>query len=96
MKPLIDDVRKAELDLRIEGKDGYILEGKSAMDQISRDPEDLVRQVIATIITIQMDLCCFWGRCSRQHKIAMLRAKDLPIKLVIVCPFQQRTWHVNK
>lgn len=42
----LDDVRKAELDLRIEGKDGYILEGKSAMDQISRDPEDLVRQVI--------------------------------------------------
>ena len=40
----IDDVRSAELDLRIEGTDGYVLTGRSAMDQISRDPLELVRQ----------------------------------------------------
>jgi len=36
----MDDVRAAEVDLRIEGEDGYVLDGNSCMDQISRDPED--------------------------------------------------------
>ncbi|OCP10065.1 MULTISPECIES: fumarylacetoacetate hydrolase family protein [unclassified Ensifer] len=42
----IDDVRKAELDLRIEGEDGYVLTGRSSMKEISRDPLDLVAQTI--------------------------------------------------
>jgi fumarylacetoacetate (FAA) hydrolase family protein len=42
----IDDVRGAELDLTVEGKDGYRLEGKSSMREISRDPLDLVVQAI--------------------------------------------------
>ncbi|MCM8730619.1 fumarylacetoacetate hydrolase family protein [Hephaestia sp. GCM10023244] len=40
----MDDVRDAELDLEISGDDGYRLTGHSAMREISRDPEDLVRQ----------------------------------------------------
>jgi len=40
----IDDVRNAELDMRVEGKDGFVLDGKSSMKEISRDPLDLVRQ----------------------------------------------------
>ncbi|WP_313525477.1 fumarylacetoacetate hydrolase family protein [Shinella sp.] len=40
----IDDVRNAELDLRVEGKDGFVLHGKSSMKEISRDPLDLVAQ----------------------------------------------------
>ena len=40
----LDDVRHAELDLIVTGKDGFILNGHSSMAQISRDPEDLVRQ----------------------------------------------------
>lgn len=40
----IDDVRNAELDLRVEGKDGFVLRGKSSMREISRDPLDLVAQ----------------------------------------------------
>lgn len=43
----IDDVRRAEITLRIEGTDGYTLDGASAMDQISRDPEELVRQALS-------------------------------------------------
>jgi fumarylacetoacetate (FAA) hydrolase family protein len=43
----MDDVRSAELDLRIEGPEGYVLNGRSAMDQISRDPEELVRQTLS-------------------------------------------------
>ncbi len=42
----IDDVRNAELDLRIDGEDGYVLTGRSSMKEISRDPLDLVAQTI--------------------------------------------------
>ncbi|MEM9635744.1 MAG: fumarylacetoacetate hydrolase family protein, partial [Pseudomonadota bacterium] len=42
----LDDVRAAELDLEVEGPDGFILKGHSSMKEISRDPEDLVRQTI--------------------------------------------------
>ena len=40
----IDDVRKAELALRVEGEDGFVLDGSSSMKEISRDPLDLVSQ----------------------------------------------------
>lgn len=42
----LDDVRRAELTLRVEGEDGFVLDGRSSMSQISRDPEDLVAQTI--------------------------------------------------
>jgi len=42
----IDDVRNADLDLSVEGEDGFKLSGKSSMKEISRDPLDLVSQTI--------------------------------------------------
>lgn len=42
----LDDVRKAELDLKVTGEDGFVLHGKSSMSQISRDPTDLVKQTV--------------------------------------------------
>lgn len=42
----LDDVRKAELALYIEGQDGFTLEGASSMTKISRDPADIVAQTI--------------------------------------------------
>jgi len=42
----LDDVRKAELDLKVTGRDGFVLRGKSSMSQISRDPTDLVKQTV--------------------------------------------------
>src|SRR5690606_3070191 len=42
----LDDIRRAELTLTVEGEDGFVLNGHSSMSQISRDPEDLVRQTI--------------------------------------------------
>ncbi|MCD2180500.1 fumarylacetoacetate hydrolase family protein [Rhizobium sp. GN54] len=42
----IDDVRNAELTLRVEGEDGFVLNGRSSMKEISRDPLDLVAQTI--------------------------------------------------
>ena len=40
----IDDVRAAELTLTVTGPEGYVLEGRSSMKEISRDPLDLVGQ----------------------------------------------------
>ena len=42
----LDDVRRAELTLTVEGTDGYSLTGHSSMSEISRDPEDLVAQTL--------------------------------------------------
>lgn len=42
----LDNVRRAELTLRVEGADGFVLDGRSSMDQISRDPADLVAQAM--------------------------------------------------
>ena len=42
----IDHVRRAELELLVEGADGYRLKGMSSMAEISRDPLDLVAQTI--------------------------------------------------
>ena len=38
----IDDVRQAELALEIAGADGFVLDGVSSMNKISRDPLDIV------------------------------------------------------
>jgi fumarylacetoacetate (FAA) hydrolase family protein len=42
----LDDVRKAEVTLQVQGEDGFVLEGSSNMARISRDPVDLVKQLI--------------------------------------------------
>ena len=42
----LDDVRRAELTLRVEGADGFVMDGASSMSQISRDPADLVGQMM--------------------------------------------------
>jgi fumarylacetoacetate (FAA) hydrolase family protein len=42
----IDTVRGCELAMRVDGPDGYTLEGHSSMALISRDPLDLVGQAI--------------------------------------------------
>jgi fumarylacetoacetate (FAA) hydrolase family protein len=42
----LDDVRRAEVRLTVEGDDGFRLDGASAMARISRDPADLVGQMI--------------------------------------------------
>jgi fumarylacetoacetate (FAA) hydrolase family protein len=42
----LEDVRRAELSLTVEGEDGFVLRGRSSMAQISRDPEDLVAQTV--------------------------------------------------
>jgi fumarylacetoacetate (FAA) hydrolase family protein len=40
----LDDVRAMEVQLKVEGEDGFVLDGTSSMSEISRDPADLVAQ----------------------------------------------------
>ena len=42
----IDDVRQCELSLKVQGPEGFVMQGSSALGQISRDPLDLVSQAI--------------------------------------------------
>jgi fumarylacetoacetate (FAA) hydrolase family protein len=44
----IDDVRSAQLTLRVEGSDGFVMDGYSSMARISRDPLDLAAQLIGS------------------------------------------------
>jgi fumarylacetoacetate (FAA) hydrolase family protein len=43
----LDDVRSAVVELEITGVDGFKLQGQSRMSEISRDPEELVRQAMS-------------------------------------------------
>jgi len=43
----LDDVRSAVVELEIEGADGFRLSGQSRMSEISRHPEELVRQAMS-------------------------------------------------
>jgi fumarylacetoacetate (FAA) hydrolase family protein len=42
----LDDVRKAQVDLSVDGEEGYALRGGSQMSRISRDPADLMAATI--------------------------------------------------
>jgi fumarylacetoacetate (FAA) hydrolase family protein len=42
----LDHVRRADVRLTVEGRDGFQLEGTSHMAEISRDPEDLAQQML--------------------------------------------------
>ena len=42
----LDDVRAAEVALAVDGPDGFHLDGSSSMAEISRDPAELVAQLI--------------------------------------------------
>src|SRR5256714_4414225 len=42
----LDTVRRIEVSLKVEGEDGFTLEGRSSMTEIARDPADLVAQML--------------------------------------------------
>ena len=42
----LDDVRQAYVHLTVDGDDGFHLDGGSSIAKISRDPADLVKQMI--------------------------------------------------
>jgi fumarylacetoacetate (FAA) hydrolase family protein len=44
----LDDIRSTVVTLRVDGPDGFVLEGSSSIAKISRDPADLVGQMVNT------------------------------------------------
>jgi fumarylacetoacetate (FAA) hydrolase family protein len=42
----LDDIRRTTVALRVEGQDGFVLQGESSIAKISRDPADLVAQMV--------------------------------------------------
>ena len=42
----IDDVRQCDLSLKVQGPEGFVMQGSSSLSQISRDPLDLVGQAM--------------------------------------------------
>jgi fumarylacetoacetate (FAA) hydrolase family protein len=42
----IDDVRRCDVALHVHGPDGFVLEGRSSLSKISRDPLDLAAQAL--------------------------------------------------
>src|SRR5262249_50074075 len=57
----IDDVRRCELTLRVEGTDGFVMRGASSLSKISRDPLDLVAQAIGATHQYPDGLMLFLG-----------------------------------
>ena len=43
----LDDVRAQEVELLVEGNDGFVMRGSSSMKRISRDPQDLTDQTLS-------------------------------------------------
>jgi fumarylacetoacetate (FAA) hydrolase family protein len=42
----LDTVRRIDVGLKVEGEDGFELQGRSSMGEIARDPADLVQQLM--------------------------------------------------
>jgi fumarylacetoacetate (FAA) hydrolase family protein len=42
----LEDIRSTTVTLRVDGPDGFVLEGSSSIAKISRDPADLVAQMV--------------------------------------------------
>ncbi|MEP7084836.1 MAG: fumarylacetoacetate hydrolase family protein [Betaproteobacteria bacterium] len=57
----IADVRSCDVLLRIDGPEGFLLEGRSSMSKISRDPLDLAAQAIGATHRYPDGLMLFMG-----------------------------------
>lgn len=57
----IDDVRGCDIALRVDGPDGFKLEGLSSLSRISRDPLDIVAQAIGVNHAYPDGLMLFLG-----------------------------------
>jgi fumarylacetoacetate (FAA) hydrolase family protein len=69
----LDDVRKMDLTMTVEGEDGFVLDGHSSIGKISRDPEDLVSQTIGPEHQYPDGFALFLGTM-----FAPVKDRDLP------------------
>ena len=57
----LDDVRKADVQLRVDGPDQFVVEGVNSMRKISRDPADLVAATLGSSHQYPDGLMLFLG-----------------------------------
>jgi len=57
----LDDIRQTDVALRVEGMDGFVLDGLSSMSRISRDPADIVAQTVSAHHQYPDGFCLFLG-----------------------------------
>ncbi|MDI1269224.1 MAG: fumarylacetoacetate hydrolase family protein [Polaromonas sp.] len=57
----LDDVRRCELSVEVCGEEGFILQGKSSMTMISRDPEELVEHAMGPVHQYPDGMMLFLG-----------------------------------
>ncbi|HEV2676536.1 MAG TPA: fumarylacetoacetate hydrolase family protein [Aliidongia sp.] len=57
----LDDIRATDVALRVEGTDGFVLDGLSSMSRISRDPADIVAQTVSAHHQYPDGFCLFLG-----------------------------------
>jgi len=69
----LDEVRQADIHLTVDGRDGFRLEGKSSMQQISRDPLELVDHCIGRHHQYPDGLMLFLGTM-----FAPIQDRDVP------------------
>jgi len=71
----IDDVRRCDLDMRVDGPDGFVLHGASSMSKISRDPLDLVTHAIGPNHQYPDGLVLFLGTMFAPTKDRLARGE---------------------
>jgi fumarylacetoacetate (FAA) hydrolase family protein len=71
----LDQVRRLELQLVVEHPDGFRMEGRSSMAEISRDPEDLASQACGRHHQYPDGSCSISGRCSRRWRTGTRRGR---------------------
>ncbi|MFC7737321.1 fumarylacetoacetate hydrolase family protein [Roseomonas sp. GCM10028921] len=86
----MDDVRRAVISLRVEGRDGFRLDGESSLAEISRDPADLVSQAINAHHAYPDGLVLFLGTMFApvrdRHQLGQGFTHDIGDQVVISCP----------
>ncbi|MEH2568221.1 fumarylacetoacetate hydrolase family protein [Bradyrhizobium sp. AZCC 2289] len=69
----LDDIRRMDVGLTVQGADGFVLEGHSSISKISRDPTDLVAQTIGPVHQYPDGFALFLGTM-----FAPVRDRDAP------------------
>lgn len=86
----IDDVKRAVVRLKVEGEDGFSLEGASSMAEISRSPEELVAAAMGPHHQYRTGWRSISAPCSFHPRIAARRARDLPTRSATSSPSRRK------
>ena len=89
----LDDIRRTTVTLRVEGEDGFVLQG-SFLDRADqpRSGRPGGADGESRITVIRMAPCCSSAPCSRRWRIATRRARASPTSPATSSPSPRRNW----